>query len=87
MRIFVCSLCAASDFDKKRYEIPAEFPEMVREFSKCVIFYNPPDIPAFGRDYFAAIADNNLDAFLDAMYASSKDAQTKSAPGSDTKQA
>lgn len=45
--------------------VPPTLPSILKAFTKEVIRYNPTDIPAFSRDYFTALTQNNVRAFLD----------------------
>ena len=45
--------------------IPPQLIEILKPYAKEVIRYQPNDIIAFSRDYFASLADGTLDAFLD----------------------
>lgn len=48
-------------------EVPADFPAILKAYTKEVIRFGPADIAAFSRDYFAALASGSLPDFIDAQ--------------------
>ena len=44
--------------------VPPTLPAILKAYTKEVIRYNPADIAAFSRDYFAALANNDIEHFL-----------------------
>jgi len=49
----------------EQIEVPPVLPAILKAYTKEVIRFNPKDIPAFSRDYFAALANGEIDAFLE----------------------
>jgi len=51
-------------YSADQIQVPAELPSILKAYTKEVIRYNPKDIVAFSRDYFASLANKELDRFL-----------------------
>lgn len=45
--------------------VPPQLPAILKSFTKEVIRFAPEDIPAFGQQYFAALAKGEIDSFLE----------------------
>lgn len=43
----------------EQIHVPADFPALLKAYTKEVIRFNPTDIAAFSRDYFAALAQGS----------------------------
>jgi len=44
--------------------VPPALPALLKAYTQEVIRYNPTDLAAFSRDYFAALANNDIEHFL-----------------------
>ena len=51
-------------FSAEQIQVPSEFPPILKAYTKEVIRYQPKDIVAFSRDYFAALAGGDVEHFL-----------------------
>jgi hypothetical protein len=67
----------------EQIEVPPALPSILKAYTKEVIRYAPADIPAFSRDYFAALARGDVEAFLEEQAKRKKqaDAQAAAAAG------
>jgi len=65
----------------EQIEVPPALPAILKAYSKEVIRYNPPDIPAFSRDYFAALAKGDVESFLENEAKKKKAAEQSAAAG------
>jgi len=52
------------EIDPNSFKVPDGFKQILQGYLKEVLRYQPEDIASFSRDYFAALAENQLDAFL-----------------------
>ncbi len=52
-------------YSADQIEVPPALPSILKAFTKEIIRFNPSDIPAFSRDYFAALAKGEVEQFLE----------------------
>jgi len=51
-------------FSAEQIKVPGELPNVLRDFAKEVIRYQPAKIAEFGKDYFTAMEKGELETFL-----------------------
>merc|ERR1740133_374685 len=54
-------------FSSQKYQIPVGLPELLQQWMRECLRYQPQDVEMFSKEYFTALADGNVNEYLDSM--------------------